>query len=159
MAAAIHYGDPRYPALAGVILHRHEGGDAEANITSAVRDFLIATGLATAEENVEEVHPGDAGRQAVDLTAHDTYIEFTRRTGYPQPERKWVEQLAGYLEVSQEAGRGVRMGVLTDGRHWFLRWPGAGAVRNHPPFSAADLTENERESWAQLIRQVNRALG
>ena len=100
-----------------------------------MRDFLIATGLAAADEVVEEVHPGDAGRQAVDLTAHDTYIEFKRRTGFPQPEREWVEQLDGYLAASQEAGKGVRMGVLTDGRHWFLRWPGAGEVRTEPPYA------------------------
>ena len=25
------------------------------------------------------------------------------------------------------------MGVLTDGKHWFLRWPGAGPVRTSPP--------------------------
>jgi len=61
-------GDPRYPPLAAAILQhheRHERREAEANITSAVRDFVIATGLATADEGSEEVDPGDASRQAV----------------------------------------------------------------------------------------------
>ena len=124
MATGMDYGDARYAALAEAILRRHEGGEAEANSTSAVRDFLIATGLAAASEIVEEVHPGDAGRLAVALTALDTYVECKRRTGYPQPEQQWVEQLDGYLAASQAAGRGVRLGVLTDGGHWFLRWPG-----------------------------------
>ncbi len=133
MTAQIDLGDSRFPELAEAILRRHERGDAEANITSAVRDFLIATQLASADEIIEEVHPGDTGRQAVDLTALDTYVEFKRRTGYPQPQAEWVEQIDGYLEASQEAGKGARLGVLTDGRHWFLRWPGAGPVRTDPP--------------------------
>ena len=131
MAAGIDYNDPRYRTLAESILQRHQRGEHEANITSAVRDFLIATGLARAREIVEEVHPGDASRKSVDLTALDAYIEFKRRTGLP-PNREYVAQLDGYLEQAQRAGR-VRMGVLTDGRHWFLRWPGSGPVRTAPP--------------------------
>ena len=36
--------DPRYRAAAGQILSRHEAFQPEANITSAVRDFLTGTG-------------------------------------------------------------------------------------------------------------------
>ena len=125
----------RYADLAEAILRRHERGEAEANITSAVRDFLIGAGLAQADEIEEEVHPSDLSRKSVDLTALDTYVEFKRRTGWPQPEAEWIEQIDGYLEASQEAGRGVRLGVLTDGRHWFLRWPGAGPVRTGHPYA------------------------
>ena len=135
MATTIDYDDPSYLALAEAILQRHQSGGAEANITSAVRDFLIATQLAAADEIREEVHPGDASRKAVDLTALDTYVEFKRRTGFPEPETEWIDQLDGYLEASQQSGRGVRMGVLTDGKHWFLRWPGAGPVRAEVPYS------------------------
>ena len=99
---------------------------------------MIATELAAADEVSEEVHPGNASHGAVDLSALDTYVEFKRRTGFPQPEREWVAQLDRYLEASHEAGRGVRMGVLTDGRHWFLRWPGAGEVRTEPPVRVRD---------------------
>ena len=157
MATAIDYDDPRYPALAEAILQRHERGEAEANITSAVRDFLIATRLVTADEIVEEVHPGDVGRKAVDLTALDTYIEFKRRTGFPRPDHEWVEQLDGYLAASQEAGRGVRMGVLTDGRRWFLRWPGAGPARSDAPYA---FVLGEAESWLSLYEWLrDNALG
>ena len=157
MAPAIDPDDPQYPALAAAILQRHERGEAEANITSAVRDFLIATRLAAAEEIVEEGHPGDASRKAVDLTALDTYIEFKRRTGFPRPEREWIEQLDGYLEASQEAGRGVRMGVLTDGRHWFLRWPGADPERTEPPYA---FVLDSAERWYALYEWLHdRALG
>ena len=48
MATTIDYDNPDYFALAEAILQRHQSGGAEANITSAVRDFLIATQLASA---------------------------------------------------------------------------------------------------------------
>ena len=157
MARTIDYGDARYQALAEAILQRHERREAEANITSAVRDFVIATGLATADEVSEEVHPADSSRRAVDLSALDTYVEFKRRTGFPRPEREWVEQLDRYLEASQEAGRGVRMGVLTDGRHWFLRWPGAGEVRTEPPYA---FVLERAEDWIALYEWLrDHALG
>ena len=42
----IDVNDPRYRNAAAEILRRHDDFQAEANITSAVRDFLILTGLA-----------------------------------------------------------------------------------------------------------------
>ena len=63
----------------------------------------------------------------------------------------------GYLEASQEAGRGVRMGVLTDGRHWFLRWPGAGPARTEPPYA---FVLDDAEGWIALYEWLrDRALG
>ena len=44
--------DPKYAISAGGILDRHNRNELEANITSAVRDFLILTGLAQAVEAV-----------------------------------------------------------------------------------------------------------
>ena len=81
MAAQIDYNDPRYAQAAAEILRRHDNGEPEANITSAVRDFLILTGLASGEEMVEENPPAQGSRRAVDLTALDTFIEFKRRIG------------------------------------------------------------------------------
>ena len=37
----IYYNDPRYAKAAAEILRRHDNGEPEASITSAVRDFLI----------------------------------------------------------------------------------------------------------------------
>ena len=96
MVPAIDYNDAQYPALAEAILQRHEIGAAEANITSAVRDFLIATRLVAAEEIVEEAHPGDASRKAVDLTALDTYIEFQAPHWFPAA-RAGVDRAVGWL--------------------------------------------------------------
>ncbi len=133
MAIHIDIGDPKYRNAAEQILLRHDRGEAEANITSAVRDFLILTDLARSEEMVEENPPSDASRRAVDLTALDTFIEFKRRIGTASggaPNPQYVEQLDDYLAQSEKTGR-VRMGVLTDGK----RWPGAGEVRLVRPYA------------------------
>ena len=73
--------DPRYKQAAAEILRRHDKGEPEANITSAVRNFLTVTGLVKDEEIVEENPPAEGSRRAVDLAALDTFIEFKRRIG------------------------------------------------------------------------------
>ena len=88
-------GEPAYDELAGEILRRYENAEAEANITSAVRDFLIGAGLARADQIVEENPPAQASRRAVDLTALDTFIEVKRRIGTRagfSPDARYVEQ-------------------------------------------------------------------
>ena len=122
----LSYDNEVCEGAAAEILRRHEGGEVEANITSAVRDFLVATGLAKVEEMVEENPPSEGSRRAVDLTALDTFIEFKRRIGNGiEPIVEYVEQLDDYLGASASARNGVRMGILTDGKHWVLRWANA----------------------------------
>ena len=131
MPVHLDVDDPKYRHGAAQVLLRHDSFQAEANITSAVRDFLILTDLARSEEIVEENPPSDGSRRAVDLTALDTFIEFKRRIGTAaggEPDPVNVRQLDEYLAQSAEQGR-VRMGVLTDGKRWLLRWPGAGDVQ------------------------------
>ena len=64
MAGQIDYNDPQYAQSAAEILRRHENGEPEANITSAVRDFLIVTGLVMPDEIVEENPPAQGSRRA-----------------------------------------------------------------------------------------------
>ena len=141
--------NPKYRNSVAEILRRHDNFEPEANITSAVRDFLILTGLARSEEIIEENPPSDASRRAVDLTALDTFIEFKRRIGTtsggdPDPEN--IRQLDDYLTQSASQGR-VRMGVLTDGKRWLLRWPGAGDVRLTRPYA---FTMDTPDGWFPL---------
>ena len=149
MPLHIDYNDPRYADSAAEILRRHDNAEPEANITSAVRDFLISTGLAKPSEIVEENPPAQGSRRAVDLTALDTFIEFKRRigtTGGLDPNPEYVQQLDDYLAQSEKHGR-VRMGILTDGRHWLLRWPNAGPVKLVPPYA---LTLEDSDRWIPL---------
>lgn len=142
--------DPRYAQAAAEILRRHDAGEPEANITSAVRDFLIVTGLVRADEIVEENPPAKSSRRAVDLTALDTFIEFKRRIGTAggfNPNPEYVQQLDDYLEQSDNQGR-MRMGILTDGKQWLLRWPGAGPVKKALPYA---YTLEEADRWITLF--------
>lgn len=66
---------------AQLILDRHQAAISEADIRSAVRDFLIQTGLAPDSEIEQEAPPapGESGR--VDLRTRDVIIEFKRSIG------------------------------------------------------------------------------
>ena len=150
MAAQIDYNDPRYAQAAAGILRRHDNGEPEANITSAVRDFLIVTELVKGDEIVEENPPAQGSRRAVDLTALDTFIEFKRRIGTAggfNPNAEYVQQLDDYLEQSEKQGR-IRMGILTDGKRWLLRWPNAGPVRTALPYA---VTLEDSDRWITLF--------
>ena len=151
MATHMDVNDARYRDAAAAIIRRHDNFEAEANITTAVRDFLILTGLANADEIIEENPPSDGSRRAVDLTALDTFVEFKRRIGTAggfNPDPAHVAQLDEYLELSKTAGKGVRTGILTDGRYWLLRWPGAGPVRTAPPYG---FVLDSTERWLPLF--------
>ena len=150
MVAQIDYNDPRYAQAAAEILRRHDAGEPEANITTAVRDFLVVTGLVRADEIVEEESPAQGSRRAVDLTALDTFIEFKRRIGTAggfNPNAEYVQQLDDYLDQSEKQGR-MRMGILTDGRQWLLRWPNAGTVRSVMPYA---FTLEDSDRWITLF--------
>ena len=148
---SLDYTDPKYAEAAGRILNRHLNYGTEAEISSAIRAFLTTTGLAKDEEIDEERPPSaDFPRLAVDLTALDTFIEMKRRVGSAEgfnPDSKNVKQLDDYLAASQLEGKALRTGILTDGKHWLLRWPGAGDVKTQRPYGF--VLENA-EKWVPL---------
>ena len=69
-------------------------------------------------------------------------------TGGGNPNPLYIEQLDDYLLQSQSMGKGVRMGILTDGKHWLLRWPNAGPVRTVYPYA---FTLEDRDGWMGLF--------
>ena len=143
--------DPKYRKAAARILRVFDHPNSEADVTSAIRDFLIVTELANSDEISEESRPAEGSRSAVDLTALDTFIEVKVRIGMAGPgvpDPRNVEQLDDYLDQSARAGR-VRMGILTDGKYWLLRWPGAGEVRLTPPWFMT-LESSARLDWIRL---------
>ncbi len=116
------------------ILERHEAAASEADIRSAVRDFLIHTGLAPESEIQQEEAPapGESGR--VDLRTRDVIFEFKRSIGNGiTPHADYVTQLDDYLNSAVDGGQPQRFGILTDGKYWVLRWPGMGAVSTTSP--------------------------
>ena len=150
MLPHIDYNDPTIKDAAAEVLRRHERHEPEANITTAVRDFLVVTGLVRSDEIGLEEHPALGSRRAVDLTALDTFMEFKRRIGSHgglDPNPDYVRQLDDYLEQSDRRGR-VRMGVLTDGKHWLLRWPHAGPVKTTLPYA---FTFDDPDRWFNLF--------
>ena len=150
MVEHLDLNDERYPDAAREILRRHDLNEPEANITAAIRDFLILTNLAKSDEIVQEQAPALGARTAVDLTALDTFVEIKRRigtTGGFDPDPTNVGQLDGYLEESEREGGRHRMGVLTDGKHWLLRWPGAGDVKTTYPYA---FTLENADGWLPL---------
>ncbi|MCZ0954594.1 MAG: hypothetical protein OXJ56_18645, partial [Rhodospirillaceae bacterium] len=110
-------------------MRRHNQGDSEADIRSAVRDFIIQSGLVTASEVTQEESPTHAAAGRVDLVARDAFFEFKRNLySGAQIAPEHVRQLDDYLTDALTAGRGIRVGVLTDGRRWLLRRVGDGQV-------------------------------
>ena len=86
----------------------------------------------------------------MDLAALDTFIEFKRRIGTAggfNPNAEYVQQLDDYLERPERQDR-MRMGILTDGRRWLLRWPDAGPVRTALPYA---LTLDDADRWITLF--------
>ena len=118
-----------YAPMAAEILRRHNQGDSEADIRSAVRDFIIQSGLVTASEVTQEESPTEAASGRVDLVARDAFFEFKRNLySGAQIAPEYITQLDDYLTDALTAGRGIRVGVLTDGRRWLLRRVGDGQV-------------------------------
>ena len=140
-------------AAANQILRRWERNESEANITSAIRDFIVSANLAKPDEMQEEVHPSDASRSLVDLRTAGTLIEVKRRiaggSDSPVPDPDHVSQLDKYLVESQDAGSGVRLGVLTDGRRWLIRSEPYAPVQSAFPYT---FTLEEGDSGANNLR-------
>ena len=153
---AVLHDDPECREIAAELLRRHGELQEEANITSAIRDFLLRTGLVESSDIREEISPAEGSSNSVDLAALDTLIEVKRRIGNGiVPDGAHVGQLDGYLTAAMEASKGVRIGVLTDGKYWVLRWPNAVMINTSPPY-AFTLTDADR--WYALYEWLRESV-
>ena len=119
---------PRLRESARLMLQRYEESAPEADVRSAIADFLVTSGLAARDEIRME-------RNRIDLQTADFVIEVKKRIGNGiNPESRWVDQLDGYLRERAKAGEQERLGILTDGRYWILRQSGIEEVRTTPPY-------------------------
>ncbi len=144
----LSYDNAECREVALELLRRHGELQAEANITSQIREFLVRTGLVESGDIREEVAPAEGSGNSVDLAALDTLIEVKRRIGNGVvPDSAHVAQLDGYLTAAMDASKGVRIGILTDGKHWLLRWPNAVMINTSPPYAFV-LTDADK--WYAL---------
>ena len=156
MTEYINYDDPKYAESAAEILRRHRENESEANVTSAIRDFLVDTKLVKRGQIDEETAPAHGSRGFVDLKALDTLIEVKKRIGNGlDPNPDYLNQIDGYLAEAAAQG-GEPMGILTDGKHWLLRWRNAGEPKTTPPYA---LILEDAERWIPLYEWLrDRAL-
>ncbi|WP_428119128.1 N-6 DNA methylase [Candidatus Poriferisodalis sp.] len=146
--------DSRFVELARQLLHWHGAAAHEDNIRSAVRSFLVETGLTDPYEVQSEASPDPQRitRRRVDLVLSDAFIEVKTRIGRAAdaltPAIEHVAQLDGYLSVSPD----VSVGVLTDGRHWLRRTAGQVDVPATYPWA---FTLRGPDEGVELYRWLN----
>ena len=115
--------DEIFDQRARVILDRHEAYASEADIRAAIHSFLIETRLAE-EDDIELESAAGSGR--MDLRSSDLAIEVKRRIGERLNARQEnKDQLDEYLATLEREGQPSRLGILTDGKYWLIRRPGA----------------------------------
>ena len=113
--------DTNDPAAAGEILRRHDKGEPEANITSAVRNFLTVTGLVKAEQIFEEnplhVEVSEAGETAAAGAAKQ--LEQLRQerdrvtvTIARRELRKWLRESSDEGQAVEDVVRLLGVGKL-----------------------------------------------
>ena len=120
-----------------LIIDRHAEHAPAADITAAISNFLVSTGLAAEEDLRRE-------KDRIDLQSAQLIIETKRRIGTKPgfyPKREYVRQLDNYMLESAKEGKPRRLGILTDGRYWLLKLPNVEEVRTHPPY-VFELREN-----------------
>ena len=120
--------------LAEAVLYRHNAGHSETDIRSAAWHFFTRSGLVSPGEITQEESPTQAAAGRVDLVARGAFFEFKRNLysgSVIDPQH--IKQLDNYLLDALNAGRGIRVGVLTDGKRWLLRRVGDADVEAFSP--------------------------
>ena len=127
---------PESPALrnaAQTLLERHADNTSEADIRGALRDFLVAAKLAR-RADIQMERKAGSGR--IDLESDDLVIEVKRRIGTRlEATEDNKRQLDEYLSALAAEGKPPRLGILTDGKYWLLRRPGAADWSAAPPYA------------------------
>ena len=70
----------------------------------------------------QEESPTEGALTSVDMVARETFIEFKRNLfSGTVVNPAYINQLDGYLVEAIDKRRGIRTGILTDGKRWILR--------------------------------------
>ena len=73
--------DPEFIGLASQLLHRYDQQAHEDNIRSAIRDFVVGTGLCEHYEITSEAAPQMLPRKRADLKLPGVFMEVKTRIG------------------------------------------------------------------------------
>ena len=151
MSAKVGYAVAAEPALAA-LLEAHDGGRSENEIAARIRDFIIAAGVAGADEIALEEHPADSDSRRVDIYARNTFIEVKRDiTSRNAVDPRHVAQLDGYLTAAAGDGKGVQNGILTDGKRWLER--NVGEDHHAMAVGIREANEFDRPEQAARLRE------
>ena len=123
---------------------------SESDVRAAVEYLLVELGLMNRAEIRRESN-------YTDIRTADLVIEVKKRIGYrTDPHSDHVEQLDGYLTAARQRGDSVRVGILTDGKYWYLRRPDGGELFDFPDRFTLDSPEGARdlEAWLSDGTQV-----
>ena len=135
--------DDEYTILFIEVLRRHNQGHSETDVRSAVRDFILGAELARPAEINQEESPTDGAAGRVDMVVRETFIEFKRNLYSGSVVNPgYIKQLDGYLADAIDKGRGIKTGILTDGKRWILRSIGDAATELlNPPIQVFDTAQ------------------
>ena len=149
--------DPEFIGLASQLLHRYDQQAHEDNIRSAIRDFVVGTGLCEYYEVVSEAAPQMLPRKRADLKLPGVFMEVKTRIGTAaragEPASDHISQLDTYVDNDPMVG----IGVLSDGKRWLLRSPGSrrsSTPHEKPWMFVLDKPENGVELYRWLSRHV-----
>ncbi|MYH42398.1 MAG: N-6 DNA methylase [Acidimicrobiaceae bacterium] len=127
-----------------------ETRSSEADISGAVVDLLVEAKLASRESVRREADRND-------IRTEDLIIEVKRRTAGSgaNPDPTHLAQLEEYL---RRPGAEARIGVLTDGRHWFVRLPAEPAEQITPASTFVMRDANGVHDWIEWLTSRTQAL-
>ena len=128
---------------------------SESDIRRKIGNLLVAARLVTEEDLVLEAN-------RTDLATPRLIMEVKRRIGRGiEPNPKHLGQLDGYLKSAGERDEPMRLGVLSDGKHWVLRLPSenGASVRTQKPYSFTLKSAESAGDWMVWLEERTQIFG
>lgn len=105
---------------------------AEATLQADIRSFILTADLNVSDGQMQDVpmesQIGDGSRHRIDIETGSTVIEVKRDLRAGSTKSDAEGQLAGYVQTRRRQTGARFIGVLTDGRDWYLYVPDPDGV-------------------------------
>ncbi len=128
---------------------------SESDIRRKIGNLLVAAELVAEEDLVLEAN-------RTDLSTPTLIMEVKRRIGRGiEPSPNHLGQLDGYLESAGERDEPMRLGVLSDGKHWVLRLPSekGASARTQKPYSFTLQSAESAGDWMVWLEERTQIFG